>query len=266
MNLSFYFQNIIAQWLRGVDFPSAPSFIQVGLSSTNPLADGSGITEPAAVDGYARQAIPLSTVTATSSNGVSVFNSASITFGPVANQAWLNVGFVFLMDDANNLLAFGPMNTPRSLPVADTFALDQDAIQLRLDEAFGLFFSTAILNWLRGQAMPTAATSLKLALSSADPLADMSGLAEPSTGDGYLRQEIAFAAPIIVPNEGTVMELALPVIFGPAIITQWPQLTHGAIVDQDDNLLFYGALATPRIVAIGDALPLATPTIKLLIR
>lgn len=200
MNLSFYFQNIIAQWLRGVNFPSAPSFIQVGLSTTNPLADGSGITEPAAADGYARQNVPLSGVTADVVNGASIFNSTTITFGPVLNQTWTNVGFVFLTDDVGNMIAFGPMNTPRSLPVADTFALDQNAIQLRLDDAFGLFFSTAILNWLRGQAMPAAATTLKLALSAADPLADLSGISEPSTGDGYLRQEIAFSAPVVVPT------------------------------------------------------------------
>jgi hypothetical protein len=267
MNLSTYFQNLIAQWTRGADFPAVPASIQIGLSSTDPLVDGSGILEPPALNGYARHTVSFFPVGTSLAFGSSVRNSAPISFGPVTNATWSGVQYVFLMDNDDNLLAFGPMNTARSLPVGDTFVLDQNAVELKLDTTFGQIFSFNILRWMTGTAaMPSAPTSLKLALSSTDPLADLSAIDEPSTGDGYARQTIEFAAPNVVPSEGTVMEMAQPVIFGPAVINAWDQLTHGAILDQDDNPLFFGALASPRTVAIGDALPVATPTIKLLIR
>ncbi|MEQ8308019.1 MAG: hypothetical protein RIA09_15790 [Hoeflea sp.] len=266
MNLSTYLQNLIAQWTRGTDFPAAPSSVQIGLSSTDPLVDGSGILEPLGANGYSRQTVNFFPASSSVNFGSEIRNADPISFGPVTNATWSGVQYVFLVDDSDNLLMFGPMNTARSLPVGDTFVLAMNAVQLKLDLTFGRDFSFNILRWISGTAMPSAPTSLKLALSTTDPLSDLSAIDEPSTGDGYARQTMEFAAPTVVPGEGTVMEMAQPLIFGPAVINPWDQLTHGAILDQDDNPIFFGELASPRTVAIGDALPVATPTIKLLIR
>ncbi len=51
-----------------------------------------------------------------------------------------------------------------------------------------------VLNWLKGSDMPSAPTGLKLALLTAAPNPDGSGMLEPNGGNGYTRQVIVFGA------------------------------------------------------------------------
>lgn len=263
MNLSSYLQNIIADWVRGTAFPAAPGSVQIGLSANDPLADGSGILEPTDV-GYARKTI---TFAAPVVDGVSssISNDTIITFGPVDSVTWASMAYIFVTD-GTNLLFYGPMNSARSLPAGDTLPLAIGAVQLKMVDGFGMSVGTALLQWVRGNAMIAAPTNLFLALSLADPEYDLAGLDELSTGDGYERQEIFFAAQSYTPGEGTKLPMFDPVIFGPAEINPWGSITHGAILDQDDRLIAFGPFAAARTVDLGTAIALTPSNITLLIR
>jgi len=265
MNLGSHLQGLIADWLRGSAFPGAPVGLTIGLSRTNPLADGSGIIEPSAAQGYSRQAITFGAISSTQGNGSSISNDAAVTFGPVATSEWSSMQYVFISDGAN-VLAYGSLNVSRSMPVGDQLSLAAGSIQLKIAGAFSRQVSGAILGWLKGVAMPAAPISLHLALSTVDPLDDASAMAEVTTADGYLRQEVTLTAPSIDVDTGTTLALAGPVVFGPAVIHDWPQVTHAAILDQTGSPVLVGSLASPRILNIGDSLPMTSSTLQLVIR
>lgn len=263
MHLSVYFQNLIVAWLRGANFPAAVTSLKIGLSSANPLADGSGLVEPTDA-GYARQTLILKAPT----EAFGIFSASSqmkVTFGPAATTPWTALRYIAIFDQNSNLLMFGELNTPRTVPVGDSIALEAGDVQLRLEGAFGKFAALGIFNWMRGIAMPAAPAELKLALSTTDPKSDGSGMTELSTGDGYERQVILFSNPIYVIDKGTTIELDSIVMFGPASVNHWTGISHGAIMSGAD-VLMYGAFAAQRTVVVGDSLPLATSSIQFLIR
>lgn len=262
MNLSVYFQDLIADWIRGTAFPAAPVSLQIGLSANDPLADGTGILEPTDT-GYARQAITFAAPAADGAS-TSISNDAAVTFGPVDTVTWTSMAYVFV-SDGTNILFYGPMNAARSLPAGDKLGLAPGSIQLKLTAGFGAMIGAAILEWVRGTAMAVAPSNLFLALSLANPAYDLSGLAELSTGDGYERQEITFDAPS-VSTDGTKIEMADPVIFGPAEINPWGSITHGAIIDNLDRLIAFAPFAAARTVDLGTAIALTSSDIALLIR
>lgn len=265
MNLGAYLQGLIADWLRGSAFPAAPGALTIGISSTDPLADGSGINEPTGAQGYARQVLTFGAITSSQGNGSSIGNDAAITFGPVSGSEWSSIRYVFISAGAN-MLAYGPLNVARSLPVGDQFGFAPGSIQLKIAGAFSRQVAEAVLGWVKGSAMLPAPSALRLALSMTDPLDNGSALAEVSTADGYQRQAIALSAPAFDLDIGTTLSLAAPIIFGPAVIHAWSQVTHGMVLDQDGLPLLIGPLAAPRILGIGDSLPMTSSTLQLAIR
>lgn len=263
MNLSSYLQDLIAKWIRGTAFPATVTSLKVALSTTQPLPDGTNVSEPSD-SAYSRQEVILNDPVLGAAS-VSISNKTAITFGP-ATAAWGAVAYIALFDQNGNMLASGPLNTSRIVPAGDSFALDVNALQFRMDGVFGGYVLSAIVNWMRGIAMPSAPTVLKLALSTADPKIDASGLAEIITSNGYERQVITFTEPSYIPEYGTQLEMADTVLFGPAAINPWNAVSHGAVFDANDNLIFFGAFAAQRTIAIGDTLPLSGASIQLLIK
>lgn len=91
-----------------------PATVYVGLSTTQPAADGTGVTEPAG-GAYARQAVPNDNTGFTPSAdqpaaGQEQTNAAVIQF-PKATVAWGTVTYFVIYDAAvaGNLLAFGAL-------------------------------------------------------------------------------------------------------------------------------------------------------------
>lgn len=259
MNLSTYLQGLIAGYVRGTDFPSAPASLEVALSSADPLADGSGLSEPPAIDGYARQTLTLDPSVATLGAGVSAFNNSPIVFGPVVNTAWPTVTHVAIFDDSGNMLFHGDINVPRTPPVGDSLPMAVNALQVQTQTYFGHYFGQIILEWMRGTAAPTAPVSTELALSLADPLEDASAIDEPTLN--YTRQTITFSAPGSTPT-GTPIVSQGPYIFGPAG-NNWGLITHGAVFTPTNELLLKGPVAIQRNVVEDDsfAVPFGALTI-----
>ena len=111
-----------------------------------------------------------------------------------------------------------------------------------------------ISNWIRGTAMPAAPASLEVALSSTPIADDGTGITEPILANGYTRQPVTLSAPVHTEGAGTKMTNTNPIIFGPAVGTNWPTITHAAVFDNAGNILFKGPVATPRTAPVGDTL------------
>lgn len=108
-----------------------------------------------------------------------------------------------------------------------------------------------IIQWLRGNAMPSAPTSVYVALSTANPGEAGAGLAEPDTADGYARQAVTFPAGSQGVDAFTTSNNNL-VSFGPAT-DDWGTLTHFALFDAvtAGNMLYHGALDVSRAAPAG---------------
>lgn len=112
---------------------SAPT-VYVGLSSTTPNPDGTGITEPS-TGSYARVATTGSTWNAaTLANPAVLTNAGAVTF-PTATGNWLssaNLTYAVLFDAATsgNCLGFGALTVPKPVTNGDTpqFAATQISI------------------------------------------------------------------------------------------------------------------------------------------
>lgn len=86
---------ILDYYFGSVD--SLPTSWYLGLSTTTINADGTGITEPSGVDGYARVEIPNDKTNWTSESGGSLENSLSI-YTPESLDAWGIITDAFLSD------------------------------------------------------------------------------------------------------------------------------------------------------------------------
>ena len=114
---------------------------------------------------------------------------------------------------------------------------------------FADFWENEILDHIMGKGSYTPPTA-HVALSTADPLDDGSGLAEPS-GNGYARITTA-AANWDVAVGGLIdngAELAFPLATG-----SWGTVTHVCLFDAPTggNLMASGALTVPKAISSGD--------------
>ena len=110
---------------------------------------------------------------------------------------------------------------------------------------FSDYWQDRILNHLFGKA-DYAPPTVHVALSTADPLDDASGLAEP-LGNGYARVELS-ASDWNTATSGSLSNTG-DIIF-PKATGSWGTITHFALFDAatGGNMLAHGALNQPKIV------------------
>ena len=117
--------------------------------------------------------------------------------------------------------------------------------------SFSDYLENKILDHIFGVTAYTAETTVKVALSTADPLDTGLGLAEPS-GNNYAR--------VSVTNNGTNWDTAVngatankTAITFPTASGSWGTITHFAIFDNaGTNMLVHGSLGTSKAVGTGD--------------
>ena len=133
MSFSNYLENAVLNHITGKTAFTQPT-VFVGLSTTAPTENGTGITEPTG-GSYARVATSgatWSTATTGSTN-----NAAAITF-PTATANWsagANFTHVVLFDAASggNFLAQGQITTPKPVLNGDTASFAIGNITITLD-------------------------------------------------------------------------------------------------------------------------------------
>ena len=132
--------------------------------------------------------------------------------------------------------------------------------------AFSAYLEQEIIGFLKGTTVDAAPTSLLLALSTADPLDDKSGIAEP-VAMGYARQTIVLGTPASSNGVGTtVTGPTTDLVFGPAT-GAWGSITHWAIFENTGtNMLLHGAITAPKDIASGDSFVVNADALTVIVR
>lgn len=115
-----------------------------------------------------------------------------------------------------------------------------------------------VSGWMRGTDYIPSAGSAEIALSSADPTYDASGVSEPS-GNGYARQSFSLNNPTTF---GNVRERSndSPIIF--TATGDWGSVTHGVLY-RGTTAMWQGALNASRTVGVGNALSFAAGSVQI---
>ena len=119
---------------------------------------------------------------------------------------------------------------------------------------FSDYWENKILNHTFGKTSYTPPT-IYVALSTADPLDDASGLAEP-TGDAYARVQTS-ASDWNAASDGT-LDNANNIIF-PQATGNWGTITYFALFDAatGGDMLVHGALSQPQTIDSGNTVKFA---------
>ena len=131
MNFSNITQKMVTDWLRGTP-TTPPVSLLIALSSTPFAMDGSTMTEPSGSNGYARQAVALTSETFVNGTGTTVKNTAPLVFGPCTNTPWEPITYVGLFNQAGVLLAQGPLAASQTATVGGTISFSTNALQFLL--------------------------------------------------------------------------------------------------------------------------------------
>ncbi len=126
--VSTYFKNLVANavWQTGAS-AALPENYYLALSSTEPLADGTGVTEPASVSGYVR--VKLAGLS-NADNGV-VTNTSTISWPKLLVSAGV-ANYWVLFDDAigGHILMGEAIQNPIHLDANCTISIEPNTLTL----------------------------------------------------------------------------------------------------------------------------------------
>lgn len=244
MSLSNYAEIKLLDHVLGTAF-SQPS-MYIALSTTDPLEDGSGISEPSG-GAYARKAFSdWSQATARSIENLSTiqFEEATANWGELTHFA------IFDAATSGNMLAHGEFTTPRTITSGKTARfLAGDFVFSFLAGGFTTHLANALLDHLFGGTAYTQPT-IYAGLSTADPGDDGSGLSEPS-GGGYARVAVPDWDGATSGSSSNTNAINFPDATG-----SWGTISHTFLSDAatGGNVLTYGSIASATAVNNGDTM------------
>ena len=123
-----YFLNLTAGNLFGTkETPAIPEKYYIGLSTSAPALDGSGVSEPSSAAAYTR--VELNTLSEPSDGTVT--NTAAINFEE-STADWGTITHYVIYDGptGGNLLMFGELSTPRSVEAATIMTIKEGYLKL----------------------------------------------------------------------------------------------------------------------------------------
>lgn len=125
-----YFLNLVSGNLFGTQkTPTVPSKYYIGLSSTTPNLDGTGVNEPSTDAGYLRKELnSLSTPTdGTVTNELAInFDESTADWGTITHYVIYDSDAI----DSGNLLMFGELSTPRRVETATIMTIKEGYLKL----------------------------------------------------------------------------------------------------------------------------------------
>ena len=129
MTTTYFLNRIMGNVFQTQTSPGLPSKVYLGLSTSAPDIDGSGVTEPLASAGYAR--VELNSLSEPS-NGV-ITNDAAISF-PESSASWGTVTHFALYDAPvnGNLLMYNVLSQARSVETATIVMVKVGSLKLTL--------------------------------------------------------------------------------------------------------------------------------------
>jgi len=129
-SFSDHWENEILDHIFGKGSYTPPT-IYVGLSTADPLDNGSGLAEPSG-NGYAR--VATSGASWTISSGGSLSNASDVSFAQ-ATGSWGTITHFALFDaaSAGNMLAHGALNQSKTITSGDTAKFAAGDLNVSLD-------------------------------------------------------------------------------------------------------------------------------------
>ena len=130
---------------------------------------------------------------------------------------------------------------------------------------FSDFLENELLDHVFGNTAYAAPATLYIALSTADPLDDNSGLTEPGGGVNYARASVTNNATEWPAAAGGAKSNANQITFNTASGAGWGLITHFAIMDavSGGNQLGHAPLAASKTIDSGDTASFATGDIDI---
>jgi len=119
---STFLKNKLLDQVFGASAYATPSTWYVGLSTANPLADGSGIAEPAG-GSYARKSGTNNKTTWSVASGGALSNAIAITFEK-ATAGWGVITHFFISDaiTSGNMIGYGQLTASKTINNGETLS------------------------------------------------------------------------------------------------------------------------------------------------
>ena len=129
MNTTYFLNCVAGNVFNTKTSPALPTTYYIGLSTTAPNVNGTGVDEPSTDAGYAR--VQLTTLSEPL-DGV-VTNSQAINFNE-STASWGTITHFVIYDaetvDTGNLLMYGELSTPRSVEAATIMTIKEGYLKL----------------------------------------------------------------------------------------------------------------------------------------
>jgi len=132
-SFSDYLENQLLDHVWSAAVYTPPVTLYVGLSTTDPLDDGSGITEPSG-GAYARVAVTNNATNWPAAVGGAKANGVAIQF-PTATASWGVIGWFFISDAASggNMIGHAALTTSKTIDSGDTASFAIGDLDVTLD-------------------------------------------------------------------------------------------------------------------------------------
>lgn len=129
MNTTYFLQMVAGNTFGTQKTPAFPEKYYIGLSSSTPNLDGTGVNEPSTDAGYARKELnSLSTpVDGTVTNELAInFDESEADWGTITHYVIFDSDTV----DSGNLLMYGELSTPRRVEAATIMTIKENYLKL----------------------------------------------------------------------------------------------------------------------------------------
>lgn len=237
-NFTPYFRDNIFGTVFGLSSYSPPS-LYLGLSTTDPLSDGSGITEPVG-GGYSRVIVSS---WGTPYNGI-VSNNSAVRM-PKASGNWGTISYIFWADASSggNVVAVGRLFDPLVVNGSQETGLwvtfQTDSLKIGIgDDIFYEFSNDLLYSITSGSPIPTGDISYGLLLATPN----VNGTYSEVTASGYSRvvyNDIEFVNSVYT----NTTHIDFPLVTSG---NNWGTITHHLLL-VDDTPLVFGAMNNPVI-------------------
>lgn len=129
MTSTYFLNNIMGNVFQTKTSPALPSKFYLGLSTSAPAIDGTGVTEPPTSAGYARVEL---TSLGEPTDGV-IKNSSEISF-PESSTSWGTITHFVIYDAQTdgNLLMFNTLSHSRTVEAATIVMVESGSLKLTL--------------------------------------------------------------------------------------------------------------------------------------
>lgn len=129
MTTTYFLNQVMGNLFHTKETPAVPAKYYIGLSSTTPSIDGTGVSEPASSAGYKRVEL---TVLSEPTNGV-INNTAAVSFDEsTANWGTMTHFVIYDALTGGNLLMYDALSTSRNVETSTIVTIKVGSLTLTL--------------------------------------------------------------------------------------------------------------------------------------